>query len=477
MAVLDICKFDSPVLREKAQPVRKVNNKVRKQLNDMLDTMRSASGVGLAAPQIGISRRMVVIDVGDGPYFLINPEFVFQSVETETKWEGCLSWPGYVGEVERPLRVSVKALDADGRDVWVEGEGLLARALCHELDHLDGILFVDRAISIMEAEPDYVDGDKDLSSLNCVFMGSPLFAVPALNQLVDSGIDVSLVVTQPNRPYGRKQILTPTPVKKRAIELGLKVFTPDAIGTSQSIEKLTLARPDFIAVVAYGQKLPNSIIELPKYACLNVHPSLLPKYRGGNPIQRQIMAGEQTTGVSVILMGEQMDAGDICFQKSLKLEANETFGELENRLSIEGAQALVETIWSIYTGSAECKSQKESEATFAPHLKRGENVIDWKLSAHQIHNLVRALSPKPGAVTMFGNELTKIWRTQIMSLQRVSNLDRTVPGTVVKINGTMAIVKCGKGLLGVLEVQPAGKKTMAAAAFLAGRQKLTARFG
>jgi methionyl-tRNA formyltransferase len=473
----EIYTFDAPVLRKKAKPVRRVNNTVRKQLDAMLETMREAAGVGLAAPQVGILKRMVVIDVGEGPYFLINPEIVSQSQETETKWEGCLSWPGYLGEVERPVKVCVKALDRDGREIWVEGEGLLARALCHELDHLDGVLFIDRAKSIIELQEDSFGEDQALSGVTCVFMGSPEFALPSLDQLVQAGADVRLVVTQPDRPYGRKKILTPTPVKQRALELGLEVFTPETISSPGAIERLKALEPDFIAVAAYGQKIPAQVLGLPKYACLNVHPSLLPKYRGGNPVQRQIMAGEQKSGVTIIYMSERMDAGDICLQKVLDVDPDETYGTLEQRLSVVGAEALVEAMCLVYTGSAARTPQNEEESTYAPHLKPGEELINWQASAEDIHNLVRALSPVPGAVTVFGSERTKIWRTKLLPSESYPFPADTVPGTILKAGDTMAVVRCGKGVIGVLEVQPAGKKTMPAKAFLAGRQDRETKFG
>lgn len=474
LAVLEIHAFDAPVLREKARPVRRVNNSVRKVLDDMLETMRVAEGVGLAAPQVGISKRMVVIDIGEGPYFLINPEIVSQSSELETKWEGCLSWPGYVGEVARPLRVCVRALDRNGHDIWVEGEGLLARALCHELDHLDGVLFVDKAKSITEITQ---EEEIDLSSLTCVFMGSPEFAVPSLNQLVKRGINISLVVTQPDRPYGRKKILKPTPVKTRALELGIDVLTPETMNSPKVIDRLKSLQPDFIAVAAFGQKLPKQVLELPKYACLNVHPSLLPKYRGGNPIQRQIMAGEQKSGVSIIYMSEQMDAGDICVQKSVDVDRNVTYGNLENGLSYLGAQALVEAICHIYGGKAERKPQNEEKSTFAPHLRPGEDTIDWESSALEIHDLARALSPAPGSVTKFGDERVKIWKTKLVSSDEYSSSGDVAAGTLLGVDDTMAIVKCGQGAIGILEVQPAGRTRMPINSFLAGRQKGIKKFG
>ncbi|HHX09905.1 MAG TPA: methionyl-tRNA formyltransferase [Firmicutes bacterium] len=473
----EIHTFDAPVLRKKAKPVRRVNNKVREQLDAMLEAMRAASGVGLAAPQVGISKRMVVIDVGEGPHFLINPEIVSQSAETETKWEGCLSWPGYLGEVERPVKVCVKALNRDGHEIWVEGEGLLARALCHELDHLDGVLFIDRAKSIVEVEDDFTGPDEALSGLKCIFMGSPEFALPSLDGLVQAGADVGLVVTQPDRPYGRKKILTPTPVKQRALELGLEVFTPENISSPEAIERLRLVEPDFIAVAAYGQRIPAQVLELPKYACLNVHPSLLPKYRGGNPIQRQIMAGEQKSGVTIIYMSERMDAGDVCVQKTVDVDPNETYGTLERHLSVTGADALIEAIALVYTGAAARTPQDEGESTYAPHLKPGEEIIDWQAPAEHIHNLVRALSPVPGAVTLFGTERTKIWRTQLLPSESYAFSDDTAPGTILKIDDTMAVVRCGQGVIGVLEVQPAGKTTMIARAFLVGRQDRSNKFG
>ncbi len=471
LAQLEIRIFNDPVLRKKARPVLRINNRIRKILDDMLETMRSASGVGLAAPQVGISKRVVVVDVGEGPYFLINPEIVSRSVETETKWEGCLSWPGYIGEVERPLKVCVKAVDRDGHDTWVEGEGFLARALCHEIDHLDGIMYVDKAKTLTEVTQDDEDsGQEGGLPLTCIFMGSPDFAVPSLDELVQSGVKVPLVVTQPDRPYGRKKIMKPTPVKSRALEHGLEVLTPENMSSPEVISRLRELEPDFIAVAAFGQKLPKELLELPKYACLNVHPSLLPKYRGGNPVQRQIMSGEQASGVSIIYMSEQMDAGDICIQKTTGIGPNETYGTLEKRLSILGAHALLEAILLVYTGRAPRAPQDEKEKEMAFHLKQGEEIIDWKDSAVNIHNLVRALSPVPGSVTVFGGERIKIWQTHLVGPDSPGTSGGSEPGTILDASGKMVLVQCGQGVIGVAEIQPEGKTCMPARAFLMGRQ-------
>lgn len=477
LAVCEIRTFDAPVLRKKAKPVRRVNRSVRQTLDDLLETMRVSSGVGLAAPQIGISRRIAVVDVGEGPYFLVNPEIVSRSGEGEVKWEGCLSWPGYVGEVERPLRVTVKALDRDGHDVWVEGDGYLARALVHELDHLDGVLFIDRAETIAEIpkqETVEVVSGEEARGVTAVFMGSPEFAVPSLDELVQAGVKVSLVVTQPDRRYGRRQVLKPTPVRERAEGLGIPVIACEDVSAPEVIEAIKDSSPDYIAVVAFGQKLPALVLSIAKKACLNVHPSLLPLYRGSNPVQRAVMNGDTVTGVSIIYMSERMDAGDIAVQKPVEIGQDETYGTLESRLASLCAHALVEAINLVQSGSAARTAQDDSRATRARHLRAGEEVIDWSSPAERIHNLVRGLSPRPGSVTWFGEERIKVWETRLLPGGSASGAG---PGSLVRVDGDIAVVATGDGAVGVVEVQPDGKKPMGAIAFLAGRQKDGVMFG
>ena len=477
MDILEINRFGDPVLRKKAKPVPRVNATIRKMLDDMLMTMRASNGVGLAAPQIGVSKRMVVVDVGEGPYFLVNPEIVSRSDETESKWEGCLSWPGYIGEVQRPLRVTVKALDRDGHDTWVEGEGFLARALCHEIDHLEGVLFIDRAETVTEVpkeeEPVEVASEEEATA-RAVFMGSPEFAVPTLMEMVQAGVAVRLVVTQPDKPVGRKQTMTPTPVRERAEELGLPVLACEDLSAPEAIQAISATKPDFIVVAAFGQKLPRAVLDLPKLACLNVHPSLLPLYRGGNPVQRAVMNGDAVTGVSIIHLSDRMDAGDIVLQKSADLGAEETYGTLESRLAVLGAHALVEAMAMVRAGVAPRTAQDESRATRAPHLRRGEEVIDWDTPAKAIHDLVRGLSPRPGAVTWFGKERIKVWETRLLPGEKIGPAKT---GSVLRQDGEMVVVAAADSAVGILEVQPDGRRPMPAGSFLAGRQDVLQRFG
>lgn len=476
MAVLEIRTFDDPVLRKKARKVPRVNSAVRKTLDDMLETMRVASGAGLAAPQVGVSKRIVVVDVGEGPYFLVNPQIVSRSDEGEVKWEGCLSWPGYIGEVERSLRVTVKALDRDGHDMWVEGEGFLARALAHEIDHLDGVMFVDRAGTITEVPKEETAevAAEEPKRVTAVFMGSPEFAVPSLDELLQAGIKVPLVVTQPDKPSGRKQAPRPTPVKERAERLGIPVLACDTLKSPEAIEAVRRAKPDFIVVAAFGQKLPREILEAPALGCFNLHPSLLPLYRGGNPVRRAIMNGDAVTGVSIIYMSERVDAGDIAVQKPVEIGQDETCGTLETRLASLGAHALVEAIGLVRSGSAPRTPQDESSATRAPHLGPGEDIIEWGRTAGEIHNLVRALSPRPGAVTWFGGERIKVWETRLLPGGTAG--DGPV-GSLLGLDGDMALAAAGDGPLGVVQVQPEGKKPMTARAFFAGRRGVGGFFG
>ena len=475
MAAKEILKFDAPLLRKRAKPVRKVTGEIRQILDDMVDTMREAQGVGLAAPQIGVSRRLVVVDVGEGPCFLVNPEIIRTSDETETAWEGCLSFPGLLGEVERYARVTVKALDRDGHEFWMDGEGLLSRALQHEIDHLDGVVFLDRAAAVTkvpeEEAGEVVAGTLALPSV--VFMGSPEFAVPCLDELVGAGFPVKLVVTQPPRPKGRKRQVTQTPVEVRARELGIPVITPEKVGAPESVKAIEEASPDLIVVSAYGQKIPGEILALPRMGALNVHASLLPEYRGANPVRRAIMDGRRTTGVTVMWMTEEIDAGDICVQKAIEIGPDETFGTLEKRLASLGAHALIEAIMLIRGGSAPRIPQDVSRVTKAPLLKPGEEVVNWNRSAAEIHNLVRALSPEPGATTWYQRERIKLWETRVLTGEKST----AVPGDVLSVDEDKVVVACGEGVLGLVTVQPSGKRPMSAAAFLRGRAGLPRRFG
>lgn len=450
MAAGGIRRDPDPVLRKVAKPVRRVNRQVRDLLDEMLEAMRDARGVGLAAPQLGISRRVIVVDVGEGPIELINPEIV-HAEGSETALEGCLSVPGLVGEVPRYQRVRVSGINRHGRQVWVEAEGLLARALQHEIDHLNGVLFVDRALEVREVRP----------APRVVFLGTGEFALPVLEAL-HSECDLAAVVTQPDRPRGRGLEPGAPPVKERAAGLGLEVLQPESLRSEEFLERIRALSPDFLVVADFGRILPPALLGVGR-AVVNVHPSLLPRWRGPAPVERALMAGDEVTGVTTLHVSERVDAGDIILQKEVPIAPEEDAGTLRARLAREGARLLLDTLGLLMDGKAPRTPQDEGRATYAAPLTAADEVLDWSRPAAEVVNRVRALSPVPGARTWWGGRILKVKRAR-----PGGEAGGASPGTVVGLTEGGFLVACGDGAVEVLEVQPEGRRSMPAADFLRG---------
>lgn len=301
-------------------------------------------------------------------------------------------------------------------------------------------------------------------TVKVVFMGTPDFAVPSLHALVDLGYTIQCVVTQPDRPKGRKRKITPPPVKVAAESLGLPAWQPEKISRNEAVKKLLSLKPDVIVTAAFGQILPKAVLDAPRHGCINVHASLLPKYRGGAPIHRAIMEGETETGVTLMYMVEQLDAGDILTQCKVPIDKEDTVGTLHDKLSQAGADLLRNSLPSILNGEIEPKAQDERLATYAPTIKREDERIDWEMPAEAIHNHVRGLNPWPVAFTTCGGKLLKVWRTEVVNTRATA----APPGSVTRVADGDLTVATGKGELRLLEVQPAGKKRMDVAQFLRG---------
>jgi methionyl-tRNA formyltransferase len=301
--------------------------------------------------------------------------------------------------------------------------------------------------------------------MNIVFMGTPEFAIPSLTKLYSHGYPIRGVITQPDRPKGRKKILQPPPIKQVALQFGLDVFQPQSMKEPSAIQKLKEWSPDVIVTAAFGQILPREILTLPPYGAINVHASLLPKYRGGAPVQRAIMNGEQETGVTIMYMAEKLDSGDILSQVVLPIGEQDDAGSMLDKLSKAGADLLLETLENMAKGCLKPRPQNDEEATYAPLIRREDEQIDWKRPAREIFNQIRALSPHPGAFTMYGEQMIKIWRGK----QTEQNHLPEPPGTIYQLDQDGIGVVCGdkKGLL-ITEIQPAGKKRMSSADFLRG---------
>ncbi len=303
--------------------------------------------------------------------------------------------------------------------------------------------------------------------LKVVFMGTPDFAMKSLEAIYQKGYEMIRVITNTDKPQGRGMKLTPSPVKQFALEHHLQVEQPQAVKANRElIEELKSLRPDVICVVAYGKILPKEILEIPRYGCINVHASLLPKYRGAAPIQWAVLNGDKTTGVSTMYMDEGMDTGDIILTQEVAISEEETTGELWDRLAELGAQLLVRTLEEIESGTAPRHKQGEN-FSMAPMLSKQMAKIDWEAKdAQQITNLVRGLNPIMGAYTYYKGKKIKFWKVKPearMCDQEVTN------GTIVKVNAKEGIViKTKKGMLRVLEIQGENAKRMSIQDYLRG---------
>lgn len=312
--------------------------------------------------------------------------------------------------------------------------------------------------------------------MRIVFMGTPEFAVPSLQLLVSSGYEVAAVVTQPDRPKGRKKTLTPPPVKEAALSLAIPVLQPERMRSPEAVAAVAEYKPDLIVTAAYGQILPKAVLDLPKLGCINVHGSLLPKYRGGAPIQRSIINGETETGVTIMYMAEGLDTGDMISRVVLPITDEDTSGTMFEKLSEAGAKLLGETLPSIIDGTAVAVPQQEEDATYAPNLTREDERIDWSKPARALFNQVRGLSPMAGAFTSLGGEVFKVWKCE--PPKGGAGAAGAEPGTILSADASGIVVQTGEGKLLLTEVQPAGKRVMSVSDWIKGaRIEPGAKFG
>jgi methionyl-tRNA formyltransferase len=307
--------------------------------------------------------------------------------------------------------------------------------------------------------------------MNILFFGTPEFAVPALRALLGEGFDVVGVVTRPDRPQGRSRSrLVASPVKTAALAEGLTVLTPDRPRGAAFLDTIRLLSPDIAAVIAYGHLLPSDVIDLPRLGTVNVHASLLPALRGAAPIQAAIREGLTETGVSIMRIVPALDAGPVLLQMGTEIAADETYGELQLRLSELGAQALIEGLALIEIGAATEHPQDDAAATYAPKVDREATRVDWSQPAAVVARLVRAYDPRPGAATagpagevkLFGAQLATHWNVHTAA-------EGALPGTVCTIDDAGCAIACGTGAVTVAQVQPAGRSRMTPAEWARGR--------
>ncbi|MBM7581897.1 methionyl-tRNA formyltransferase [Caldicoprobacter guelmensis] len=302
--------------------------------------------------------------------------------------------------------------------------------------------------------------------LKIVFMGTPEFAIPSLEAIVSSGHKLIGVVTQPDKPKGRGKKLASPPVKEWATARNIPVYQPEKVRDPEFIKILRGLAPDLIVTAAYGQILPKEILDIPPLGCVNVHASLLPKYRGSSPIQQALMDGETETGITIMYMDVGMDTGDIILQKSIPIYPDEQAGELHDRLAVLGGQALAEALKMFENGRPEGRPQEHDKATYCKKIDKSMGNIDWTQSAIRIKNLVRGLTPWPGTFTFLDDQRIKVWKVQEWEY---SKLGTYIPGQVVAADQHQGlVVACGEGFLRLIKIQVEGKKVMEDVEFLRG---------
>lgn len=297
--------------------------------------------------------------------------------------------------------------------------------------------------------------------MKIIFMGTPDFAAASLEALIDSRHEIQAVVTQPDKPKGRKGELTPSPVKVVAEGKGIKVYQPLKVRDEEFVETLRAYNPDVIVVVAFGQIIPLSILKMPKFGCVNIHGSLLPKYRGAAPIQWAVLDGEKETGITTILMDEGIDTGDILLKKTIKIDTDETSGSLFDKLMALGAETILETLDELEKGNLTPTKQGESPTAYAKMLTKAMGLIDFTKPAKELDCFVRGMNPWPSAYTLLAGRTLKLWKVRAVE-------GGGKAGSVIGIDKESFTIACGEGAIEVLEVQLEGKKRMSAGDFLKG---------
>lgn len=299
--------------------------------------------------------------------------------------------------------------------------------------------------------------------MRVIFMGTPGFAVPSLEALLTKH-EVVLVVTQPDKPKGRGKKMVPTPVKACALEHGIPVLQPEKVKEPEFVEQLRSYEPDLIAVTAFGQILSEPILEMPKYGCINVHGSLLPKYRGAAPMQWSIIDGEKVTGITTMYMAKGLDSGDMLLKAEVEITDDDTFATIHDKMAVTGANLLLDTLDQLEAGTLERIPQDHDAATYAPMITKETGHIDWSKNRQDIINLIRGLNPVPAAYTIYEEEVLKIFGAVISDVQA----DDAANGEIVAVVKKGFVVKCGDGCLLITEVQARGGKRMMTDAYLRG---------
>ena len=474
MALLEVRLLPDPVLREIAQPVTEITPSVLSLLDDMLETMYKEVGIGLAAPQVGVSKRLIVMDIFAGrddvphqPIKMINPEIIAASQEMSFYDEGCLSIPQTNGEVQRPANVTVRYRDVDGQTREIEADGLLATCVQHEnrssrwqtlyrlSDTVKNAIFCCAVIT----------GASRIRTIKMrvIFMGSPDFAVPALRALHAAGHEIVCVYSQPPRPQGRGHKLANTAVHDAALALGLQVRTPPSLKPTEEVAAFQALKADVAVVAAYGLILRKNILGAPKHGCINIHGSILPRWRGAAPVQRAIQAGDAETGVTIMQMDVGLDTGPMLLLEKMPILSDDTTQTVMDKMAALGASMIVHALAELQNNQFQPQVQPEDGVEYAHKIDKAESVIDWNQSAAQIERTLRAFTPWPGIWTVINGERVRLIAVEVVN--ETGTPDVSTPGIVIE---APLIIACGTGALRVTKIQRPGRNVQTIAEFLQG---------
>lgn len=397
-----------PVLRKATSPVAVFDMSLNSTAEKMMSTMRQHDGIGLAANQVGIDLSLIVMEyTPDGDEdtlpaiprtILCNPKVVRKSSEVETAIEGCLSLPGLELPVERSTAAVVEGQNLSGKPVRIKAKGLFARVLQHEIDHINGILFTDHIDDIFQV--------KSYQFAKIIFFGSDDFSLPILRNLVESGYQVVAVVSETGKKSGRGQQITDSPTKQYADEQGITHFSVGS--SSEIVELLKQVKPALLVLASYGKILPAEALTIPDFGCINIHPSTLPEYRGATPIQSVLLDGLDKTGVTIMQMLPEVDAGSVIAQESVGIELTDTFATLKSRLAIKGGELLTKVLPSYLAGQSRIVAQDEEQATYTKKISKSDGEIDWTEPLTNIERKIRAYHPWPGSYTRLGDKRLKV---------------------------------------------------------------------
>ncbi len=421
--ILKITKKTDPVWKKKFSDVE-LSPAITKLAADMKETLAFTQGVGLAAPQVGYPYRLFIVDYADLKETFINPKIISKNEdETDLVEEGCLSIPGYRGLVERPTELEIEYLTIDGKKKSAKVSGFYARIIQHEYDHLNSTFYIDR---IKKSKHLY-----SFDPIRIVFFGSSDFSAIILNSLIGLSVvgdyAIPLIVTSIDKPTGRGNKIQSSPVKTLAEQWGIKVITPERLAKKvggsfeltniEALEKIKAADPEVLVLASYGKILPKEILELPKYAPVNVHPSLLPKYRGPSPIQTAILNGDKTTGVTIMRMNEKMDEGEFYLKAKYQLKGSETASELSDTLANLGKDLLHHVVHYLALKKIKTKPQDHTKATYTKIINKEDGKIDFAKPPKNLEAMIRAYHPWPGVWGDYNGKVLKLLPDRMVQLE------------------------------------------------------------